>query len=69
MSELSRITLEPIKMGRPSIRGMRVTVGMIGGQIGSDRGMAEVLEDDPYLEKEKVLQALRHAAWRVRPGS
>ena len=66
MSELSRITQEPTKMGgKPCIRGMRVTGGMIVGQIGSGRGIDEILEDYPYLEREDVLQALRYAAWRA----
>ncbi len=46
VSELSRITHELNKMGaKPCIRGMRVTVGMIVGQIGSGHGTDEILED------------------------
>lgn len=51
--------------GKPCIRGMRVTVGMIVGQIGSGRTIEQVLADYPYLEREDVLQALRYAAWRA----
>lgn len=50
--------------GKPCIRDMRVTVGMIVGQIGCGRSIGDVLEDYPYLEREDVLQALRYAAWR-----
>ena len=51
--------------GKACIRGMRVTVGMIVGQIGSGRSIEELLADYPYLEREDILQALRYAAWRA----
>jgi uncharacterized protein (DUF433 family) len=60
MPELDRITQDPSIMGgKPSIRGMRVTVGMIVGQIGAGHSIDQVLADYPYLEREDVLQALR----------
>jgi uncharacterized protein (DUF433 family) len=66
MPELDRITQDPAVMGgKPCIRGMRVTVGMVVGQIGAGRSIEEVLADYPYLEREDILQALRYAAWRV----
>ncbi|MGB8473596.1 MAG: DUF433 domain-containing protein [Candidatus Acidiferrum sp.] len=66
MPQLDRITQDPAVMGgKPCIRGMRVTVGMIVGQIGSGRTIEQVLADYPYLEREDVLQALRYAAWRA----
>ncbi|HMD38246.1 MAG TPA: DUF433 domain-containing protein [Candidatus Acidoferrum sp.] len=37
---------------------MRVTVGMIVGQIGAGHSIEQVLADYPYLEREDVLQAL-----------
>jgi len=65
MEELDRITQRPGVMGgRACIRGMRVTVGMIVGQIGAGCSVEEILRDYPYLEREDVLQALRYAAWR-----
>ena len=64
MAMLDRITHEPGKMGgKPCIRGMRVTVGMIVGQIGAGRSIDELLIDYPYLEREDILQALQYAAW------
>ena len=64
MEHLDRITQFPEMMGgKACIRGMRVTVGMILGQIGSGHSIDEVLADYPYLEREDVLQALRYAAW------
>ena len=66
MAPLDRITQDPALMGgKPCISGMRVTVGMIVGQIGADRSIEEVLTDYPYLEREDILQALRYAAWRA----
>jgi uncharacterized protein (DUF433 family) len=66
MEPLDRITQQPEVMGgKACVRGMRVTVGMIVGQIGSGRSVEDVLGDYPYLECEDVLQALRYAAWRA----
>jgi len=52
--------------GKPCIRGMRVTVGMIVGQIGAGLTIEELLADYPYLEREDVFEALRYAAWRAQ---
>lgn len=62
MSEFPRITRNPKVMGgKPCIRGMRVTVGMIAGQIGSGTSIEEMLEHFPYLEREDILEAIRYA--------
>ena len=64
MGQLNRITQEPDVMGgKACIRGMRVTVGMIVGQIGAGHSVDEILADYPYLEREDIMQALRYAAW------
>ena len=66
METFNRITRQPGVMGgKACVRGMRVTVGMLVGQIGAGRSIEEVLTDYPYLEREDVLQALRYAAWRT----
>lgn len=63
MAQFDRITQEPGVMGgKACIRGMRVTVGMIVGQIGSGRSIEELLAEYPYLDREDVLQALRYDA-------
>lgn len=65
MEQLNRITQQPNVMGgKACVRGMRVTVGMVVGQIGAGHSVDEVLSDYPYLEREDIMQALRHAAWR-----
>ena len=61
--KFERITQNPSVMGgKPCIRGMRVTVGMIVGQIGAGVSVEELLSDYPYLEREDIMQALRYAA-------
>jgi uncharacterized protein (DUF433 family) len=64
MRDFDRITLRPGVMGgKACIRGTRVTVGMIVGQVGSGRSIDTLLAEHPYLEQEDILQALRYAAW------
>lgn len=61
-----RITLDPTVMGgKPCIRGMRVTVGMIVGLVASGYSTTEILNAYPYLEEEDIRAALTYAAWRV----
>lgn len=66
MDTLDRITQQPDVMGgKACIRGMRVTVGMLVGQIGAGHSVDELLIEYPYLEREDIMQALRYAAWRA----
>jgi uncharacterized protein (DUF433 family) len=66
MSTFTRVTQNPAVMGgKACIRGLRVTVGMIVGQIGAGRTVDELLADYPYLERDDILEALRYAAWRA----
>ncbi len=59
-----RITVNPeIMRGKACIRGMRVTVGMILGQLGAGVTIDELLDDYPYLEREDILESLRYASW------
>ena len=67
MNDFLRITQDPAVMGgKPCIRGQRVTVGMIVGQIGAGRTIDQLLGDYPYLERADILDALRYAAWRAQ---
>jgi uncharacterized protein (DUF433 family) len=64
MSDISRISRNPkIMGGKPIIRGMRVTVGMIVGQIAEGATPEQLLKEFPYLEREDITQALRYAAY------
>ena len=66
MEKLDRITQQPGVMGgKACVRGLRVTVGMVVGQVGAGRSVEEIILDYPYLEREDILQALRYAAWRA----
>jgi len=66
MEQLNRITQTPEVMGgKPCIRGMRVTVGMIVGQIAAGQSVDALLADYPYLERDDITQALQYAAWRA----
>jgi len=65
LKKLDRITFDPLVMGgKPCIRGMRVTVGMIVGMIASGHDQSEILRLYPYLESGDIAQALSYAAWR-----
>ena len=60
----TRITFDrEILGGRACIRGMRIPVSVIVGQIAHEASVAEVLQDYPDIEKEDVQQALEYAAW------
>ena len=66
MQHLSRITFDPNQMGgKPCIRGLRVTVGMIVGLIASGYSREQILNAYPYLEEEDIKEALIYAAWRA----
>lgn len=59
-----RITFDPkIMGGRACIRGMRIPVSVIVGQIATGATVEEVLADYPDLTAEDVKQALEYAAW------
>ncbi len=51
--------------GKPCIRGLRVTVGMIVGLIASGYSREQILNAYPYLEEEDIKEALIYAAWRA----
>jgi uncharacterized protein (DUF433 family) len=66
MGEFERITMNPAVMGgKACIRGMRVTVSMVVGQVAAGRSFDEILADFPYLEREDIVASLEYAAWRV----
>ena len=50
--------------GRPCIRGLRVTVGMIVGLVASGHTRDEILALYPFLELDDISEALSYAAWR-----
>ena len=49
--------------GKACIRGIRVTVSMILGNLSAGVTIDELLKDYPYIEREDVMESLRYAAW------
>ncbi len=65
MQMVDGITVDPNVMGgKPCIRGTRVTVGTIVGQLGSGVTRERLLEMYPYLTSGQIDDCLRFAAWR-----
>jgi uncharacterized protein (DUF433 family) len=59
-----RITFDPTIMGgRACIRGMRIPVSVIVGQLAHGATTEELLADYPDLDRIDVQQALEYAAW------
>lgn len=66
MNTLTRITFDPAVMGgKPCIRGLRVTAGMLVGLIASGKTNADILKAFPYIEEADIREALEYAAWRA----
>lgn len=66
MEKFNRITFASDVMGgKPCIRGMRVTVGMVVGLFAAGHSPEEILKAYPYLEREDLFEALAYAAWRA----
>ena len=56
---LYRITIDPkIMVGKPTIRGLRITVDLILKALAAGISTDELLEDYPELEKEDIEAAL-----------
>jgi uncharacterized protein (DUF433 family) len=65
----NRITHNPAVMGgKPCIRGLRVTVGMIVGLLASGQTRERILQAYPYLEPGDLDEAPAYAAWRLEDG-
>ena len=64
MPPFDRITFDPhIMGGRACIRGMRLPVSVIVGQIAHGASIEEILEGYPDLEPADVQQSMQYAAW------
>jgi uncharacterized protein (DUF433 family) len=63
-STFNRITFDSqIMGGKACIRGMRIPVSVIVGQIAYGATTEDLLLDYPELEREDIQQALQYAAW------
>lgn len=62
-----RISVDPARMqGLACIRGTRITVSAILGQLAAGQSVDDVLADYPQLSREDILAALEFAAAYTR---
>lgn len=60
---LDRITMNPeVMVGKPTIRGLRITVEQILKALAGGLTTQEILEDYPELEPEDIQAVLLYAA-------
>ena len=60
---LNRITVNPeVMVGKPTIRGLRITVEQILKALAGGVTVEELLEDYPELEREDIQAALVYAS-------
>jgi uncharacterized protein (DUF433 family) len=70
LSSLDRITVDPaVCQGQPTIRGMRITVGVVLRMLAGGASIKEVLNAYPELEEEDIRQAMQYAAWKASEQS
>ncbi|MBI4684235.1 MAG: DUF433 domain-containing protein [Nitrospirae bacterium] len=63
---LNRITVNPdVMVGKPTIRGLRITVEQILKALAGGVTVDELLEDYPELEKEDIQAVLLYASERI----
>jgi uncharacterized protein (DUF433 family) len=61
-----RIEINPaVMMGKPVIRGTRITVELILRKLGEGATEAELLEDYPHLKPEDLRAAIAYGAASV----
>ena len=67
MDFLARISVDPtVRFGKPCVRGTRIAVGDVLGQLAAGRSEAELLADFPQLAHEDILACFGFAAERER---
>jgi uncharacterized protein (DUF433 family) len=61
---LDRITIRPdVCQGKPTIRGMRITVEFVLKLLGDGYTAEEIVREYPELEHEDVNQAVQYGEW------
>ena len=59
---LERIDINPqVMLGKPVIRGTRITVEILLEKLAADNSIEGILEDYPHLTREDVLAAVAYA--------
>jgi uncharacterized protein (DUF433 family) len=63
MSERGRIEINPkVMLGKPIIRGTRITVELILRQLGEGATAKDLLEAYPHLTEDDISAAITYAA-------
>jgi len=63
MDYKDRIAIDPnIMLGKPTIKGTRITVEHILRELSEGITIAELLESYPHLTKDDILAALSYSA-------
>ena len=63
----NRIVADPeVMMGKPAIRGTRITVEFLLRMTAAGRTIEEMLEEYPHLTREDILAAHEFAADHIR---
>ncbi len=65
--KFERITINPKQMGGlPCIRGLRIPVTTVLGQLAAGQSHAQIIADFPELVEEDILAALEYGAEAVQ---
>ena len=64
---IERIIVDPdILLGKPIIKGTRISVELILELLASGMSVEEILVDYPHLKKDDILAAIEYAAKRLK---
>lgn len=66
MDELMIISDPKIMVGKPVIRGTRITVELILHKLAAGQTVEQILEDYPHITREGIKAALEFAAESVQ---
>ena len=60
---LKRVVLDPsVMLGKPIIKGTRLTVELVVEKLATGESIAQILEDYPFLKEDDVRAALLYSA-------
>ena len=67
MDYLNRIAIDPeVRVGKPCVRGTRITVGDVLSYLASGMSEDDILGDVPQLTRDDIRACLAFAAERER---
>ncbi len=60
--QFDRITINPeVMLGKPCIKGTRITVELILEKLAGGASVEWILDGYPHLKREEVLEAIKYA--------